>query len=343
MRTLRGASAALLFCGLIATARTASAAVKTDIVELKNGDRITCEIKKLDRGKLTVKTDGVGTISIEWDDIQFVTSAARYELELQSGERVIGTLVRAVARTVDVVDAAYKQRVSLNDIVRLAPLGGTLWKRLDGSISAGFNFTEANQQTQLTLDTTVSYRSRRWFSELEGDSLLTSQTDADRQTRNDLSLKTARFLKPRWQGLGFLNLQQNEELSLNLRSLVGTGVGRTLTQSNTKLSSLIGGIAYTREVYAGEGDRSLAEAVAGASWEWFTFDGKSTSLSARGFTYYALASEKRFRLEANTAFKSDIVGDLYWKLNAFESYISHPPEDGKKSDFGISATIGWSF
>jgi len=343
MRTLRGLSAALLFWGLIATAATASAAVKTDIVELRNGDRITCEIKKLDRGKLTVKTDGVGTIAIEWDDIQFITSKARYELELQSGDRILGTLVRATPRTVDIVDGSYKQRMTLDDIVRLAPIGGTLWKRLDGSISAGFNFTEANQQTQLTLDTTVSYRSRRWLSELEADSLLTRQTDADRQTRNDLSLRTARFLKPRWQGLGFLELQQNEELSLNLRSVIGGGIGRTLTQSNRNLSSLIGGIAFTREAYAGEGDRSLAEAVGGASWEFFTFDGKSTSLSASGLTYYALASEKRFRLEANTAFKSDIVGDLYWKLNAFESYISHPPEDGKKSDFGISATLGWSF
>src|SRR6187399_2641939 len=98
MRKIQGVSAALLFWGLLATATTASAAVKTDIVELKNGDRITCEIKRLDRGKLTVKTDGLGTIAIEWDDIQFVTSKARYEIELQSGDRILGTLVRAAAR-----------------------------------------------------------------------------------------------------------------------------------------------------------------------------------------------------------------------------------------------------
>ena len=74
-----------------ALASTAYAA-KTDIVELLNGDRITCEIKKLERGKLTVKTDGLGTIAIEWDDIQHLTSTARFDIERASGEFIDGAL-----------------------------------------------------------------------------------------------------------------------------------------------------------------------------------------------------------------------------------------------------------
>ena len=42
---------------------------KTDVVRLKNGDRITGEIKELERGKLTVKTDSMGTLSIELKDV----------------------------------------------------------------------------------------------------------------------------------------------------------------------------------------------------------------------------------------------------------------------------------
>ena len=40
---------------------------KTDVVILKNGDRITGEIKKLDRGKLKLKTDDMSTVYIELD------------------------------------------------------------------------------------------------------------------------------------------------------------------------------------------------------------------------------------------------------------------------------------
>jgi hypothetical protein len=327
----------------VAGVRDAFAAAKTDVVELVNGDRITCEIKKLDRGKLTVKTDGLGTISIEWDDILHITSKARYDVELASGQRTFGTLARADKRTVDVVEGSRTERLALGDIVRLAPLGGTFWGRLDGSISAGFSFTEANNQTQWTFDTSVSYRSRRWLTELDADSLLTINDDSDRQSRNNLALQSQRFLRPRWSALGFLQFQQNEELSLDLRSLVGVGAGRILAQSNRTLVTALAGVAFTREQYAGEGDQSIAEAVVGGSWEWFTFDGRSTNLSTGTFTYYALNSDSRVRLEMNTTFKSDIVGDLYWSINVFESFNSQPPTDQKKNDFGVSATIGWTF
>ena len=84
-----------------------------------------------------------------------------------SGERVFGSLGRAAPRTVDIVEGPRTDRLALGDIVRLAPLGGTFWRRLDGSMSAGFSFTEANTQTQWTLDSSASYRSRRWLSELD--------------------------------------------------------------------------------------------------------------------------------------------------------------------------------
>jgi putative salt-induced outer membrane protein YdiY len=150
-------------------------------------------------------------------------------------------------------------------------------------------------------------------------------------------------MRPRWSYVGLGILQQNEELSLNLRSVVGGGFVRILAQSNRSLSDVQLGVAYTREQYAGEGDRSVAEAVTGFNWDWFTFDGRSTNLELGLLTFVALDDDSRFRLELQTSFKSDIVGDLYWSVNAFESYNSSPPTDRKKSDFGVSATLGWTF
>ena len=44
-------------------------AQKTDIIALKNGDRITGEVKELKFGKLEYSTDDVETIFIEWDKV----------------------------------------------------------------------------------------------------------------------------------------------------------------------------------------------------------------------------------------------------------------------------------
>ena len=43
------------------------AAPKTDVVILVNGDRITGEVKALEKGILSYSTDSIGTISIEWE------------------------------------------------------------------------------------------------------------------------------------------------------------------------------------------------------------------------------------------------------------------------------------
>ena len=54
-------------------------AQKTDIVILKNGDRITGEIKELRKGKLKYSTDNISTIYIEWDNISELYSPSTYE------------------------------------------------------------------------------------------------------------------------------------------------------------------------------------------------------------------------------------------------------------------------
>jgi hypothetical protein len=334
-------TAALLI--LLVHTAPAHAAAKTDLVELLNGDRITCEIRKLDRGKLTVKTDGIGTIAIEWDDVSRITSAERFDVELASGLRVFGSFARGDSGTVDVVTSSGAQRLPLPDIVRLSPVGDTFWGRLEGAIDAGFSFTQANVQTQWTLHTNLRYRSRWWLSAIDADSALTSRDDADRQTRNTLSIETQRFLRARWSALGFAQFQQNEELSLNLRAVLGIGVLKVLSQSNRSLLSAEGGAAFTREQYAGAGDEHVAEAVAGLSWEWFTFDGRSTNLEVGALSFYALNRDMRLRLELNAKFKSDIVGDLYWSINLFDSYNSDPPSGRKGNDSGVSAAVGWAF
>jgi hypothetical protein len=43
---------------------------RTDVVTLANGDRITGEVKRLDRGQVEFKTDDGGTIYFEWSAVR---------------------------------------------------------------------------------------------------------------------------------------------------------------------------------------------------------------------------------------------------------------------------------
>src|SRR5262252_4689792 len=51
---------ACLLCVCLLFGRPARAGDKTDVVQLKNGDTLTCEIKKLDLGVMTIDADATG-------------------------------------------------------------------------------------------------------------------------------------------------------------------------------------------------------------------------------------------------------------------------------------------
>ena len=65
---------------------------KTDMILFKNGDRLTGEVKTLDRGKMSFDTDALGVIKVEWDDIAQLYSTMTFEVALEDGERLYGSL-----------------------------------------------------------------------------------------------------------------------------------------------------------------------------------------------------------------------------------------------------------
>jgi hypothetical protein len=337
------ATLALGICCLGVTVARADARPKTDVVELLNGDRITCEITKLQRGQLIVKTDDMGTIYVEWDNVRAVTSSVLYEVEVRSGQLYFGTLRPVGSRTMEVVNTLATARLSFEDIVRAVPVEDGFWKRLEGSIDSGFSFSQSLEQTQLTLNTSVTHRRRAASTQLTYGSALTTQEDAERQTRNDISLVNQRTFRPRWSWLAFGQGQQNEQLSLNFRTVLGGGLARMVAQSSKTELAVFGGAAYTNEQYKDEDGRSVGEFVAGTQFSWFTYDNRSTNFSTSLYTFYGFAGEKRFRTELSAQFKAKIVGDLYWSASLAESYTSKPPNGNPKNDMSISATIGWTF
>ena len=110
-------------CSVIALllwAVVGTAAEKTDVVYLRNGDRVTCEIKNLQRGQLKVKTDSIGTIYIEWKDIVRVTSKELYVVELEDGSRLQGTLAATDAEATLLLDHEGSTQVDRHEECRLA-------------------------------------------------------------------------------------------------------------------------------------------------------------------------------------------------------------------------------
>ena len=87
----------ILILTALAASATPALAQKTDIVVLNNGDRITGEIKGLSLGQLTYSTHAASTIYLEWPKIQSVKSDKTFEIELEDGRKLVGS-VRPAAK-----------------------------------------------------------------------------------------------------------------------------------------------------------------------------------------------------------------------------------------------------
>src|ERR1700689_755698 len=80
-----------LFCTLPLFARP-----KTDVLVMKNGDRLTCEIKGLDEGVLYVRLDYIlGTSSVQWSKVAYIESKQLFIVKTADGSVYTGTLSTA--------------------------------------------------------------------------------------------------------------------------------------------------------------------------------------------------------------------------------------------------------
>jgi len=317
---------------------------KTDVIILENGDHITGEIKKLDRGKLTLKTDWMGTIEIEWNRIEKLESEYFYEVELSSGAKYFGSIKTAEEdRKIGVASAYSTNETEHLSVVNITPIRKNFLDRLNLAIETGYNYTQANKSTEFNLGSKASYRVENYLLSGNYSSLFKRQGETEGTKRNELGVNFQRFLKQRWFLLGLSNFLQSDELSLDLRSNLGGGVGRSLIHTNRVIFSLFGGAVVNRENYVAEPIQTSGEGLIGLRFQTFKFDRPETDITASFNTIPSLSDWGRVRLDFDTQVRIEIIKDLYFHITLFDNYDSRPPEGNEKNDFGVNTGVGWSF
>lgn len=320
-------------------------AAKTDVVVLRNGDRITGEVDLVERGKLELKTDDVGTIQIEWDKVASVTAAAPFDVDDLEGRRYVGSLEPGTRPgEVRIVSASGAAVLPVTEILRLRRLGTTFWKRLDGSIDAGASYTSASELFTLDAAATIGLERPGFEVSVDGTSTLTTQPGVDDTRRSNLSLAYRRRFRGGWLALGAGQLEQNRELGFDLRSSATVGGGRYLVSASRHRLVAGGGLSLNREVPV-EGEATTnVEAAALLTYDAFAYDFPKVDVSVGVMGYASLNDPGRWRLEADFRLKRELVRDFYATLRGYESYDSRPPSaEAESNDLGITFALGWSF
>jgi len=327
-------------------AAPAWAAAKTDVVVLRSGDRITGEVTELDRGRLTFKTDDMGTLSIEWDKVTSVTAQATFEVHDLDGGQYFGALrPGAQDGELTVVPATGAEtNLPLLRVVRIERLGTTLWRRLDGSVDAGVSYASSSELLTLDLAAHVVLNRPGHGLSLDGSSTITRQPDADETSRNNLTFSYRRRRPGHWAEFGQAQAEQNKELGFDLRASVTGGAGRYVLQGRRHDLLAVLGLRANRETPLEGESTSNLEAALGFTFDRFSYDFPKVDIHATVSGFAGLTDWGRVRAELDVRIKREILRDFTVSLRVYESYDSRPITEGAaRNDYGGSVGIGWTF
>lgn len=230
-------------------------------------------------------------------------------------------------------------------VILMNPIEETVVERLDGEITAGYNFAKASdvEQAQFGLELESRTESRIWGFDVA--SMRSDSEDNESSQRYNVDLSYTRLRPNRWISGGVVRLNGNDELGLDLRTSVGAGIGRYLRQTQDTTLSLVGGLQVSREKWQGDqSDETTLEAFGTLTWDWFRYDSPELDLSTDLIVFPNLSDSGRVRAELDIKLKWEMIEDLFWQLSFYDSYDSDPATPGvEDNDYGVSTSLGWEF
>ena len=326
---------------------------KSDVIIMKNGDRVTCEIKGLDANTLFISVDYIlNTLSVDWSKVDHVESKQMFIVKTQDGLVYSGALSTpttpdgrpAKIQILEVSDT--KVDLDKTQIIKMDQTSSNLWERFNGNVGLGVTYNKGNQSTQYNLNSAVNYPRERWAASASYDSILSSNTGATTSTRNELNLELQRLLRwNNWYYAGIADFLQSSVQGIQLQSSLGGGVGRYLKNNDHVVISVIGGLAWQRINYQQKAlpspTQNVASGLVGSDVKLFYFN--KTNLTISTYLLPALSEPGRVHFNLNTTYYVKLWSKLTWNISFYGNWDNRPPPGFSGSDYGTSSGVSWRF
>jgi len=268
--------AALSACSLHASGRK-----KTDVVYMKNGDKITCEIRSLSQGQLTIKQDYANsTVVLDWLKVDHIESSQRFVVIDTKGHSASGKLSETSSDHILSIEEITEEHIPHADVVGIEETGKTFFGSLQGDVDVGLSFAQSNAQKNLTVQGDLNYQGKKDIAFMNVSSQFASQTQVS--NTNETTAKTGFFRelrKSKWYGGGIANFLSSSEQQIDLQTTLGGALAIRPIYTNKTNVTFIAGLAYTDQRDASDttataANHSLNAAVA-VQFSTFRFDGSA--------------------------------------------------------------------
>ncbi|HEY1424387.1 MAG TPA: DUF481 domain-containing protein [Candidatus Acidoferrum sp.] len=351
-----------------------SLAAHGDQVTLKNGDRLSGAIIRTDDGAKTLlmKTELAGDVTIPWDAVTGIVSTQPLHLTLSDGRVIVGMVsssdgkLEVATPNSGTVSAAHADVKAIRNDAQQEEADHLLHPGLrdywSGLFDLGLTVTQGNSSTtSLTIAAKASRivpknKLTLYFTQVYGKDNATSPAVT---TANAIhgGVRDEFSLQPRVYAFAFTDFDQNALQNLDLRNVIGGGLGYHVLKSKKLQFDVFGGGSFNQEYFGSymtanpapppflitiaSQSRHSAEIVAGETLSAKL--GPRTTLSEQLSIFPNLSSTGNYRVTFDANATTKLKTWLGWQVTFSDRYISNPPFALKGNDLLLSTGLRLTF
>jgi putative salt-induced outer membrane protein YdiY len=283
--------------------------VQAAVVVLKNGDRITGRIVKMESKRLEIDVSFADIINIKWEDVQSITSDDPMSIKLygevdmpeNAGERRLDRLIVSTlgdggpirledVRTINYADKDYR-----------------------GYVSAGGNQTSGNTKTEaLNVSGNLTYRKLEHRYILDGKYNRAQADGEDTANNAAFNVKYNYFLTPRVYVGGFDLVETDQFQNLTLRNTGGLLLGYDILDREHHNLTIAAGPAAVYQDFTTE-PATVAPAASGTLRYEFMFRGDDVVFFHKSQVFKDLGHGSATRVNADEGIRVKISQN--WRVN----------------------------
>lgn len=320
-----------------------------DRLQLANGDKLSGEVVKIEKDKLSFKTEYAGTIQVQWKQVSRLESEQEFQIEAENGWRSIGEVSRE-GEEFHVVSDDDSRTFEASRVVKLTPVVETgepgFWQTWAGVADFGYNFARGNAKlNQSTARVNANYRTNTFKFTTDVMSQFSRQLDTPGADRHAGTFRFDRVLNPETFVYTLAGLERDARRKLNLRTNFGGGLGWKIVKRADEEISVLGGLSLVterfRESATDDPVRSTGEGLLGLDLRKNLEGG--VQVTTKMSITPDLVNMGRYRVALESGARLPVIGQYVWSLNIFNRFDSKPPVQAQRNDYGAISSFGITF
>ena len=331
-------------------------AQKNDTLVLIDNTRHIGEINSLNYGKLSFVTKYLGTADVTWSNVNRLMSPKNLTIKELNGTTHHGVLLdseRDYTVRILIEEDSSTIDIPMNKVVYIAPVKRNKWLRIYGYLDAGFSYTKSSDVRQYNLGGQIGYRADDYDFMVEVNSINTFQGDIDRTTiKQDITLSATRYLPKKFIVPFYAAFEENSELGIDLRTILGLGIGNEVLQRQRHRISITAMPIFNNEQYTQTNenaseqsqDQTSVEAAFALNWRAFNFSLPELDFNLTASYFRNVNEGNRDRFNLNASLSYEIIDDFFITITFYDNFDSRPPSNtASTNDWGTTTKLRYSF